>query len=517
MKKSYIPLRNTLINSFATFLSRVTGVIKFNVVNYLFGAGADTFYSANANILALRKVLGEGPLVNSFLPVFSKYKNEDALKADKFASNIFNQITLVSAAVVLIGMAAAPYWTRTFLPGFDEAASREITELTVIMLISTVFFAIFSIAMGILNAHERFVTSSTAPVISNIVFIVFPLMTYHRLGVMSLAWAIVIGSFLQCVSEGIELYIAGYRYSFYMDFKDPKVKQFWRLFFPTAGNYLAQSGISIGLGYFASFLPRGSMTYLRNANTIMNAPIGFIGVAISGAIFPIFAKVRDDYAKLAEAWTQGVVFFLFASIPISFFFLIYPDVIVNMVFRDISRFFSGSTGKFTDELLYATIDAVKIMSTVIIPWSLNIMVGKLFYSLEKPMFPLILIIINFVTNIFGYHLSRVNGWGGDGLVYSDLLSGWFTLFSAVIMITILLPQIQQHNRVFLKFTGIYTGISLAVWAVCYPIYRIYINSSSAFMHLLLGSVIFTAGLLMFGLITHYIKINPMSNRNDFKI
>ncbi len=514
MKRSYIPLKNSLIGSFGTFLSRVTGIIKFNVVNYLFGAGADTFYSANANISALRKVLGEGPLVNSFLPVFSKIKNEDAQKADHFASNIINQIIIVSIAVNIIGVFITPWWTRTFLPGFDDIKFQEIVNLTVIMLFSTIFFSVFSVAMGLLNAHERFISSSTAPVLNNIVFIVFPLLTYKHLGIMSLAWAIVIGGFMQCVAEAVELYICGFRYRFYINFKDTNVKTFWKLFFPTAGNYLAQSGISIGTGYFASFLPQGSMTYLRNANTIMIAPVGFIGVAISGAIFPVFAKVKHDLDNLAEAWAQGLIFFLFAAIPISFFFMIYPDVIVNLVFRDVSRFFTGSTGKFTDELLILTTDAVRILSTILIPWSINIMVGKLFYSLEKPHIPLVLIMVNFTTNILGYYLSRKFGWGGAGLVYSDLISGWLTLFTCLVMIAFYLPQVNKYNLIFLKYIIMFTGLSLAIWLGTMPLYHWYLSIDNPLVLLILGSVLFVLGLVIFGIITHFLKISPFTNRKN---
>ncbi len=519
MKKSYIPLKNTLISSFGTFLSRVTGIIKFNVVNYLFGAGADTFYSANANILALRKVLGEGPLVNSFLPIFSKEKNKDSIEADRFASNVINQLLIISIIVIVIGIIVTPWWTKTFLPGFnnDPQAFHEIVALTSIMLFSTVFFSFFSIIMGILNAHERFVSSSNAPILSNIVFIIFPILTYKQLGVMSLAWAIVLGSFAQCIAEGIELYMIGFRYHFYLNFKSDNIKSFWKLFFPTALNYLAQSGISIGLGYFASFLPRGSMTYLRNANTIMIAPVGFIGVAISGAIFPVFAKVKNNKEELAEAWTQGLIFFLFASIPIAAFFLIYPDVMVNMIFRDISRFFSGSTGQFTPELLHATITAVKILSTIIIPWSLNIMVGKLFYSLEKPMFPLFLIGVNFVVNMLGYHFSRVFGWGGTGLVYADLIAGWLTLITSLILVMLYLPQTKRHNFTCFKYAFHFSFLSILFWLLCTPLYNWYLVIDSPLFSLILGASIFVLGIGLFGILTHFLKINPITNRKNLTL
>ncbi|MGL4394323.1 MAG: murein biosynthesis integral membrane protein MurJ [Brevinema sp.] len=515
MKKvSYVPLKNTLINSFGTFLSRISGIVKFNVVNFLFGASADTFHSANANLLALRKVLGEGPLVSAFLPVFSKEKNEDAVAADKFASNIINQIMIVSFIVIGIGWFAVPSWTRLFLPGFndDPIAFNEVVGQTSIMLLSTVFFSFFSVAMGLLNAHERFFSSANAPIVANLVFIFFPLLTYKQLGIMSLAWAVVIGTFLQALMEVIELYIVGFKYSFTLNFFDPASKKFWKLFLPTSLNYLAQSGISIGLGYFASFLPKGSMTFIRNANTIMIAPVGFIGVAISTAIFPIFAKVKDNKKELSKAWTQGLLFFMFISIPICLFCSIYPDVIVNLIFRDISLLFTGSTGRMTEELLGLTIKSVQILGTIIVPWSMTVLIGRIFYAIEKPRMPLMLILINFATNITGYKLSQIYGWGSFGLVYSDLISGWLTTFVGLIAIARTLEHKASDYMPMIGQTLLFTIVSAVIWIALKPLHTWYITTTAPLLLLIIGTSLFLAGCVIFGLVAHVLKISPLRNR-----
>lgn len=517
MKKvSYVPLKNTIINALGTLLSRISGIMKFNVVNYLFGAGADTFYSANANILSLRKVFGEGPLVNAFLPIFSKEKTKDAIAADEFASNILNQVIIVSFVITIIGILVTPLWTSLFLPGFKDNPQefKEIIALTSIMIFSTVFFSVFSVAMGILNSHERFFASANAPILSNIVFIVFPLLTYKSLGIMSLAWAIVIGTFFQCILEMVELYMIGFKYRFILNFTDSRTKAFWKLYVPVALNYLAQSGISIGLGYFASFLPRGSMTYLRNANTIMIAPVGFIGVAISGAIFPIFAKVKEDRKKLSQAWMQGLIFFLFLSIPISLFFTFYPDVIVNLIFRDISLLFTGSTGKFSQDLLDLTTKSVQILGTVLIPWSLNIIISKIFYALEQPKLPLILILVNFVLNISGYKLAQIFNWGGMGLVYSDLITGWITTFLGMIIVFIELKNTLPEYWKTMKQTLLFIILSTIVWLGLRPLYYIYISATYPLLLIIFGSLLFILGLGIFGGLTYLFKICPLIDRHQ---
>lgn len=513
--KSKDTVKNTAINAFGTFFSRATGVIKFNVVNYFFGAGADTFYSANANILALRKVLGEGPLVNALLPVYSKVKNESAEEADRFASNIFNQIIIISLIVTVLGWMSMRFWTKLFLPGFasDPVAFNEIVNLTAVMLMSTLFFSTFSVGMAILNARGRFVSSANAPTLANLVFIFLPIFTYKQLGVMSLAWAVVIGTGLQACAEFVEMYMAGFRYSpRQLNFRDARSRNFWRLFLPASLTYLVQSGLSIGLGFFASFLPRGSITYLRNANTIVQAPVGFIGVALASAVFPLFATLKGDREKLFGAWEESVLFFAYLSLPVAALFTIYPDVIINSIFRDLTRLVSDGTGKYTQELLGLTITATAIQGSVLIPWSLTIIINRFFFALEKPFLPLIMYTANFVINIIGYMLVHHFKWGGMGLVSADVIAGWLTLVVSLVLVGRSVGKAYQPD--FLKKLGFIAAASILCWIAALPLHRLYLWAErSAALSLLAAGALFVFGLGIFIFATRLLKLDPFIRKD----
>lgn len=515
--KSKTAVRNTLINALGTFLSRVSGIVKFNIVNYLFGAGSDTFHSANANILALRKVLGEGPLVNALLPVYSKLKTDNALEADQFASNIINQMVLISVIVTILGWGTTAFWTRVFLPGYinDTAAFNEIVSLTMVMLLSTVFFSTFSVSMAILNAQNRFVSSANAPILANIIFIIFPIFTYKSLGILSLGWAIVIGTALQALAEFIEMYIAGFRYHFLsLNFFSTSSKRFWKLFIPTAFTFLVQSGVSIGLGFFASFLPRGSMTYLRNANTIVQAPVGFIGTALASALFPLFASLKQDKQKLFKAWEEGLVFFLYLCLPITFFFIFYPDMIVNSIFRDLSRIVSGGTGLYSAELFEQTIKATGLQGSIIIPWSLSLILNKIYYSLEKPFLPLVMYALNFILTIAGYITTKNLGLGGMGLVLADLASAWLCLFISLIIISKSLPYAYE-NKIIKTLAG-FLCLSIFSWLLLKPLHLIYLASiSSPLLSIFWSGFIFSLGMGIFYGICYLLKTKPFVRRNNY--
>ncbi|MGL5721705.1 MAG: lipid II flippase MurJ, partial [Brevinema sp.] len=319
---------------------------------------------------------------------------------------------------------------------------------------------------------------------------------------------VVIGTALQALAEFIEMYLMGFRYRWNtFSLFDARSRNFWKLFVPTAFTYLIQSALSIGLGYFASFLPRGSITYLRNANTIIQAPVGFIGVALASAVFPLFAGLKHDSQKLFEAWEESLVFFLYLSLPIAMLFTFYPDVIVNAIFRDVTRVATNSTGKYTPELFDLTIKATGIQASVLIPWSLNLIINRLFYALERPYMPLLMYAFNFFINIGAYMVVRAMSWGGLGLVYADVISGWFTL---AVSFLILHSQMKfPYNKGFLKTLGLLLALSFGSWLAVKPLHFWYISAvDNVWMSIILAGVIFIVGGALFVGSARLLKADP---------
>ena len=318
----------------------------------------------------------------------------------------------------------------------------------------------------------------------------------------------VIGTALQALASFVDMYVMGFRYRWNaFSLFDARSRNFWKLFVPTAFTYLIQSALSIGLGYFASFLPRGSITYLRNANTIIQAPVGFIGVALASAVFPLFAGLKHDTQKLFEAWEESLIFFLYLSLPIAMLFTLYPDVIVNCIFRDVTRVATNSTGKYTPELFELTIQATGIQGSVLIPWSLNLIINRLFYALERPYMPLLMYAFNFVINIGAYILVRAMGWGGLGLVWSDVISGWFTLAVSVL---ILHSQMKfSYNKGFLKKLGVLLALSFGAWMLVKPLHIWYVSAeANVWMSITLAGAIFVIGAALFVSSARFLKADP---------
>ena len=82
----------------ATLLSRIFGFIRDMVVAQFFGAGVatDAFFVAFRIPNLLRRLVGEGSLTASFIPVYSEYINQKSKEeGDELVSASFSVLTLV--------------------------------------------------------------------------------------------------------------------------------------------------------------------------------------------------------------------------------------------------------------------------------------------------------------------------------------------------------------------------------------------------------------------------------------
>src|SRR3954452_23356172 len=95
----------------ATILSRILGYLRDTMVAGFFGAGsaADAFYAAFRISNLFRRLLGEGALSASFIPVFSEYAEKHGKEeTQKFFNIMFTTLLVLLSALTILGMIFAP-------------------------------------------------------------------------------------------------------------------------------------------------------------------------------------------------------------------------------------------------------------------------------------------------------------------------------------------------------------------------------------------------------------------------
>ncbi|MRR15773.1 MAG: murein biosynthesis integral membrane protein MurJ, partial [Deltaproteobacteria bacterium] len=308
----------------ATMVSRVFGVIRDMVIAALFGASwmTDAFWVAFRIPNMLRRLLGEGSLTVSFVPVFTEYlQKKTKAEALELASHAFTVLSVILAAVSVLGILISPVIVGLIAPGF--IADPDKFALTVflnrLMFPYIFFIALVALCMGILNSFRHFTSPALSPVLLNIAMIAaaFTLRNFFAQPITALAVGVLIGGVLQLAMQWPALLKFGVRFKFRFHLQHPGMRQIGALMLPAIlGAGVGTINVFVGT-VLASLLPSGSVTYLFYADRIMEFPLGIFAIAIGTAALPSFSKCVADgnMAELKSSISFSLRLMLFLTLP----------------------------------------------------------------------------------------------------------------------------------------------------------------------------------------------------------
>src|ERR1700730_12499254 len=185
--------------------SRLAGLVRLRVFAYYFGLQSDAADAFNAAFRIpnfLQNLFGEGALSASFIPVYAALlARGERREADRVAGAIVSLLTLVVAAIVLVGVVATPLLIAAVAPGF-HGSKRELTVAIVRVLFPGAgLFVVSAWCLGVLNSHHKFLLSYASGVMWNMAMIatlvVFGAGTSLPPLAVILAWGSVAGAALQ--------------------------------------------------------------------------------------------------------------------------------------------------------------------------------------------------------------------------------------------------------------------------------------------------------------------------------
>jgi len=308
----------------ATMLSRIMGMVRDMVVSRLFGAGlyTDAFFAAFQIPNMLRRFFAEGALTSAFVPTFSEWyttKGEDEARA--LANVCFTVLTVVMAAITVLGIVFSPQIVRLMFPGF--AANPEKLSVTILLnrlMFPYIFFvSLVALCMGILNTVRHFFTPAISTVFLNISMILCALLLHDRFQVpiVSLAVGVVIGGLLQLALQLPVLYRKGFPIRPNFQVGHPALKRIALLMGPSVfGVGVYYLNIAVG-SILASLLPEGSVSYLYYAQRLFEFPQGIFTVSVAQAVLPSMSRqaAAGDMDALKESLNYGVRLTLFITVP----------------------------------------------------------------------------------------------------------------------------------------------------------------------------------------------------------
>ena len=329
--------RAGLIVTGAFLISGVLGWFRVVVISTTFGASRDldAFFAAFRIPNLIFQLVAAGALGSALIPVLAGLlATGEPSRAWRVANTVTNLVTgaLVVLAAILIVL--APWLVPLITPGFDAPTTRLAVELTQIMLLSPIFLGLGAVATSILNARDRFGAAALAPAIYNLAIIGAALLLAPSMGVHGLAIGVVAGSILHIAVQIPALRSVGFRYRPEADPRDPASRETLLLMAPRAiGLGVSQITLVVSTA-LATEVAIGAVTAFNVAFTMLQIPIGLIGVPLAMVILPSMSRelARGEVDSYLRLVVRAIRLLLFAMLPISVVGIVVRTPAVSLLF-----------------------------------------------------------------------------------------------------------------------------------------------------------------------------------------
>ncbi len=287
----------TLIGT-GTLLSRISGFLRDMVIAYFFGArvATDAFFVAFRIPNLWRRLVGEGSMTVSFIPVYTEYLTQRTTTESEEVTHIaFTVAGALLFVLTALGIIFSPILIKIFAYTWSPTSEKFQLAVTLnrIMFPYLFFVGLFALSMGILNSLRHFFAPSFATVFLNLSIIVSVLLLYYHLRrpVVALAVGVLAGGMLQFFFQLPFLIRKKIRFRFNFNFQHPAIRQIGLLMIPgLIGTAVYQINEVIDT-IFATSLPDGSVSYLFYAGRLMEFPLGIFVIAIGTAALPSFSSL----------------------------------------------------------------------------------------------------------------------------------------------------------------------------------------------------------------------------------
>jgi putative peptidoglycan lipid II flippase len=287
----------TLLLMGTVMLSRVIGYVREAYIAYAFGAGPQTDAYVAAFTLPdwLNYIVAGGAASITFISIYTRFLAE---KRNADAEKTFSIIITVMTAVMIVGTAITeiftPQFVRWMFHGFSPQQIELCVYLTRILLPAQIFFYVGGVVSAVLLSHRLFLFPAFGPLLYNVFIILGGVVAGHRMGIASLAYGALAGSFagpFLASVVGAARIGTGYKPSF--DVSNPAFGEWVKLSIPlmlgvslvTADDWILRHYASGGIGDIAR---------LNYAKRLFAVPIAVLGQATGQASLPFFARLFNE-------------------------------------------------------------------------------------------------------------------------------------------------------------------------------------------------------------------------------
>ena len=335
--------------SLLTLVSRVTGLVREQLIAGLFGAGAatDAFNVAFRIPNLFRRLFAEGAFSQAFVPLLASTR---AREGDEATRGLIDAVATILAwvllAICVLGVVAAPVLVWTMGSGLKQFDTAVLMTRWMFPYIG--FMSMVALAAGVLNTWRKFAVPAVTPVLLNLCVIGAAWWGAPRLAatgvapILALAGGVMLGGLLQLAvqipalaSVGCVPRIGLAPAAIARAWRHPGVRRVLRLMGPAVlGVSVAQISLLINT-QIATHVAVGAVSWLSYADRLMEFPTALLGVALGVVLLPQLAaaKGRNDAEAYSAMLDWGLRLVLLLALPCALALLIFPQGLVSVLYH----------------------------------------------------------------------------------------------------------------------------------------------------------------------------------------
>lgn len=421
---------HALSMAFGTMSSRVLGLARDMAFAAIFERTlTDAWTTAFRLPNMFRRLLGEGALSVSFVPVFvdAKLHDDDGHRAKNLVNGMYTLLLVLLLALTTLGIVFSEELvnlmvseTYKLIPGKFEITVR----MAKIMFSFLFMISSYAYFMGILNALGKYALAAFAPVLWNVTMIIttFVPLSWLKSPGDAVAAGVVLGGALQTGILIPALVKAGYFPSLKSlgeSFRNPDVRRVFRNMVPgLIGLGLLQITTIVNLR-FASQLGEGPISYIYWADRLMELPLSLVSVSLGTALLPTLAALwsKGEAKRMTETANYYLRLNLFVAIPAALGLWKLSLPIVEVLFM---------RGKFSNLDATSTATVVAVYSFIVFSTSCVRVLVPSFYAIRNTWLPAAVSGVCLVAHVIIAPLL-MDRWGLAGLVSSSFVSSSLNL------------------------------------------------------------------------------------------
>jgi putative peptidoglycan lipid II flippase len=409
----------------ATMTSRILGMVREIVYARFMGVGmvAGSFQLAFQIPNLFRRLLGEGALTASFIPIF-KEKEKSGTEEEMWsaANAVISGLIVVSSLLAVLAVLSI---SVALAVGEFSEKTELMLRLLRIMFPYVLLICLTAIFMGILNARGHFFIPASGAVVMNAVMIASVFFLAPHMGatlneqIFALAFGVLVAGTAQAAFQLPWLRGEGFRYQWVSPWADPTVRRVVRQMVPgTIGIAAFQINVLTTQG-IAFWVDPSIVASFNYAVRLMELPQGVFGISLATYLLPTLSGLAAEkkYDHFRTTLNQAIDHLVFLNLLAGILLFFLAEPIIRLLFE---------RGKFGADATPEVVWALIYLAPGLVSFSLVNILARAFYALGDTKTPMKISIFCLGINLM-FALVLVWRMKQGGLALANTMSAVFNV------------------------------------------------------------------------------------------